>query len=444
MTSIDRLWKEARRHEASGRREQAIECYEHIRELHREADGEHEVDPSLYLSLGDLYYRVGSEEKALRDYQRAAARYVALGNPRNAESLQNLCLRLFPHRSEPHLKLAELYFRLGQDERAHEHVSKVAEAARNASDDEELAREIRRYVTSEARDLFTGRVIGLLRDQPSLRPLIPDGAETVPTGASSTDEMPPWLSDDAPGVEGIPGEDPRELEHGLEVVEEMLEVDPDRVDLLQRRAIYARKLGDRDRLIEAWLDLADGIRAERGSRGARLLYHRVLEFDSENERALTALRPVDRAAVRAAAEGGSPQAAADAFEANVARGDFEERILREFSDEADPLRWLEAAAESALSAGTETKDRSLEFYEFFGRYLMARGRWSAAASVLEKGLSLHHPATEEEQAECRFALGLALRQMGRDGEAREQFERLAELEPGFRRAWESVTDPAAG
>ena len=489
MTSVERLWEEARRHETSGRREKAVVCYEQILERRRAAGEEDEVDPSVHLSLGDLHYRLGREERAFRSYQRAAARYVELGSPRNAESLQKLCLRLFPDNPEPRLRLAELYFRMSDPEGARQEIYEVAKEAREVPTIGPWVDSLRRYITAEDRDLFAGRVVALLRSQESLRDLFSwdeldrlssgeailsepplaaaddagtgaatdaqDGGETRSADRTSTAaeeagrgtrgesrrRLPSWLSDEALGVEH--GEAARELEHGLEVVEEMLQVYPDRVDLLQRRAIYARKLGDRELMIEAWLDLADALRGERGSRGARLLYHRVLEVDPENERALRALRPVDRAAVRAAAEGGSAEAA-DVVEEEMSRTDFERQILQEFSQESDPLRWLEAAAESALTAGSEAKERPLEFYEFFGRYLMARGRWDAAASVLEKGLSLHEHSTEErERAEARFALGLALRQGGRLGQARKQFEKLADLEPGFRVAWGAVPDPVA-
>lgn len=490
MTSVERLWEEARRHETAGRREKAVECYEQIVEQRRAAGEEDEVDPSIHLSLGDLHYRLGRGERAFRSYQRAASRYVELGSARNAESLQRLCLRLFPGNPEPHLRLAELYFRTGDPERARQEIYQVAKEARDVVPSSgPFVDALRRYVTGEDRDLFAGRVVALLRSQESLRDLFswdemdrlssgeailrePPSAGVEERGAgadpdapsasgpasagrprSASDEAragspgdgsrsrrPSWLSDEALGVEE--GEAARELGHGLEVVEEMLQVHPHRVDLLQRRAIYARKLGDRELLIDAWLDLADALRGERGSRGARLLYHRVLEVDPENERALRALRPVDRAAVRAAAEGNGAAAVAVAVEEGMSRPDFERQILQEFSQESDPLRWLEAAAESALTAGSEAKERPLEFYEFFGRYLMARGRWDAAASVLEKGLSLHEHSTEEsDRAEARFALGLALRQGGRHGRARSQFEKLAELEPGFRMAWEAVPDP---
>lgn len=489
MTSVERLWEEARRHETSGRREKAVGCYEQILERRRAAGEEDEVDPSVHLSLGDLHYRLGRGERAFRSYQRAAARYVELGSPGNAESLQKLCLRLFPDNPEPRLRLAELYFRMGDPEGARQEIYEVAKEAREVPTSGPFVDSLRRYVTGEDRDLFAGRVVALLRSQESLRDLFSwDELDRVSSGeailseppAAAADEsglragsdeqngsepgsarrtsaageagrhtgegsrrrLPSWLSDDALGVEQ--GEAAQELGHGLEVVEEMLQVYPDRVDLLQRRAIYARKLGERELLVEAWLDLADALRGEPGSRGARLLYHRVLEVDPENERALRALRPVDRAAVRAATERGSAQAAADAVEERMNRIDFERQILQEFSQESDPLRWLEAAAESAITAGSEAKERPLEFYEFFGRYLMARGRWDAAASVLEKGLSLHEHSTEEsERSEARFALGLALRHGGRHGQARRQFEKLAELEPGFRVAWEAVPDPVA-
>lgn len=232
-----------------------------------------------------------------------------------------------------------------------------------------------------------------------------------------------------------------ELRSGLEVLQEMLELQPDSLDLLRRKAAYARRLGDEALLVESWLDLARTLRGRDGSRGARLLAMRVLEMDPDNTEARKMLRAVDRAATGAGDV--AEQSLTGVLEAGSdpeASGSLRQRVAREFADEVGALRWLEAATEVSLPTYGELPE---DFFHYFGRYLMAHGRWEDAAEMLEGVADRGDGLDAGEHPELLYSLALIYRRTGHHDRAVECFRRLAAAEESFAIAWRSLPESGA-
>jgi len=79
------------------------------------------------------------------------------------------------------------------------------------------------------------------------------------------------------------------LSHAQDLVNEILRLDPNSVRHRQKQVEFAFKSGDKVRLIDAYLELADTLLRQDLPAKARAVYQRVAEHDATNERAKAAL-----------------------------------------------------------------------------------------------------------------------------------------------------------
>jgi tetratricopeptide (TPR) repeat protein len=79
------------------------------------------------------------------------------------------------------------------------------------------------------------------------------------------------------------------LQHARDLVDEILRLDPNSVRHRQKQVEFAFKAGDKGRLIDAYLELADALLRSDLPEKARAVYQRVAEHDPGNERAQAAL-----------------------------------------------------------------------------------------------------------------------------------------------------------
>src|SRR2546422_6081302 len=86
------------------------------------------------------------------------------------------------------------------------------------------------------------------------------------------------------------------LPQARHLVEEILRLDPNSVRHRQQQVEYAFKSGDKAKLIEAYLELADTLLRQDLPDKARAVYRREAEHDAKNERAKPALAMVAPAA----------------------------------------------------------------------------------------------------------------------------------------------------
>jgi tetratricopeptide (TPR) repeat protein len=239
-----------------------------------------------------------------------------------------------------------------------------------------------------------------------------------------------------------------ELRRGLELVDELLEVQPDSLELRERRLRYARRLGDREVLVETCLDLAELLAKEEERRSARVLYRRVLELDPDNQAAESGLARLDvgeleekrQSGKRAGAAGGAQTASTP--EEQEARRELGMRLWTEFENSIREMPWLHAATQAYQSAGPDALP-PLEAFEMLAHYLMARDRHRDAADVLVRALELSD-AGDEEMQDILYYLGVAHRKMGDRERAEEYFERLAGVDPEFARVRAELPDESDG
>lgn len=225
-----------------------------------------------------------------------------------------------------------------------------------------------------------------------------------------------------------------ELEQGLEILDDLLELAPDRLDLHRRKVAYARRLGDDERLEEAYLALATGL-SETSTRGARLLFERVLELDPDNSRALSGLARLDASELEDkksrgedAAAGNHPPRMTEASD-HQTRQELGEVLWAEFEESVRQLPWLDGATQTFQAAGSEFLP-PLAAFEMLGRYLLAREKNERAARVLSLAVAVEEYA-DEELVDVLFHLARACERLGREEEARRMRERVAEADPDF-------------
>lgn len=230
-----------------------------------------------------------------------------------------------------------------------------------------------------------------------------------------------------------------ELRRGLELVEELLAVAPDHPELWRRKLAYARRLEDASLEADALLGLG-GVLADRGAgRAARLLFDAVLErVDPGNERAAAALRELDRREVAEIRAAPAPDTAGRTAPDPAANERLRRRVRAALRDSTRELAWLHAAADVLQAEGSEGGGLPpVEAHEYLGRYLLARGRPAEAAEHLAEALA-HAPAGARAPRELLYQLGLAWRRAGDESRARECFDRLADEDADFRRAWTAL------
>jgi len=268
------------------------------------------------------------------------------------------------------------------------------------------------------------------------------------------------------------------LQQAQDLVDEILRVEPNSVRHRQKQVELAFKSGDKARLIDCYLELADTLlRTDLGDK-ARAVYQRVVEHDPRNERAkaaLAMLMPVEAVSEKGklvqpkdakmkvrdeAAVGGdfvdlgamileeeieephrdTRMKVADEEPTGDEERDFQDMLARfrqgidENIDEADfqshydlgiafkEMGLLdEAIAElqKALRA-PEGKQRTSEA---LGVCFFEKGVHAVAESILRRGLELP-AARDEERLGILYWLGRALEAQGKGAEARELYRRV--------------------
>ncbi|MGH7476359.1 MAG: tetratricopeptide repeat protein [Longimicrobiales bacterium] len=258
-----------------------------------------------------------------------------------------------------------------------------------------------------------------------------------------------------------------EVERADDIAGRLLEVDTANQRALQARVEYAFRLADEERLVAAYLALAESLEAGGASHKARAVYQRVLELDSDNMSARRALyggarRPTgDRDYVDLAglvldreAESSTRFVVPEEEPSGEEDDDFAE-ILAQFKAKVseslavdDPAGHYdlglaykemglidEAIAEFqvALRGG----DEQLRIYEELGQCFMLKEQNKIAVKVLTRAtqLSAGEPL---ELLGVYYHLGRAQEALGNRAEAREAYERVLGLDIGFRDAAERL------
>src|SRR5213592_273486 len=279
------------------------------------------------------------------------------------------------------------------------------------------------------------------------------------------------------------------LEQAQGLVDEVLRLDPNSVRHRQKLVEYAFKTGDKEKLIDAYLELADTLLRQDLPDKARAVYQRVAEHDPTNERAKAALAMLAPAAPPPAppkpparegrtapkdakmkvrdevAEAGdfvdlsamildeealvrdTRMKVADEEPTGDEEKDFQEMLARfkqgidENIDEADfqshydlgvafkEMGLLDEAI-AELQKALRAPEGKLRTSEALGVCFFEKGAHAVAASILRRGLEL--PASrEEERLGILYWLGRALEQQGKKADARDLYGRVFAVDIRF-------------
>jgi len=273
------------------------------------------------------------------------------------------------------------------------------------------------------------------------------------------------------------------------LVDEVLRLDPNSVRHRQKAVEFAFKAGDKAKLVDAYLELADALLRSDLPDKARAVYARVAEHDAKNDRARAALSML-APAVAAPAAAAKPEGKVKAKDAKMkvrdeasADGDFidlgsmliddeeetpakdtrlrvedEEPTGDEEQDFQDMLARFkqgidenidEADFQSHYDLGVAFKEMGLldeaiaelqkalrapegklRTSEMLGICFFEKGAYGVAESILRRGLDL--PASgDQERLGILYWLGRALEQQGKKADARDLYGRVFAVDIRF-------------
>src|SRR5258705_7712201 len=275
------------------------------------------------------------------------------------------------------------------------------------------------------------------------------------------------------------------LPQGRDLVEEILHLDPNSVRHRQKAVEFAFKAGDKARLIDAYLELADALLRSDLPDKARAVYARVAEHDPKNARAKGAIAMLAPAVAPSKHEGkvkakdakmkvrdeasvdgdfvdlgsmltdddedgpvrDTRMTVADEEPTGDEEQDFQDMLTRfkqgidENIDEADfqshydlgvafkEMGLLDEAI-AEFQKALRAPEGKLRTSEMLGICFFEKGAYGVAESILRRGLDL--PAHgDQERLGVLYWLGRALEQQGKKADARDLYGRVFAVDIRF-------------
>jgi len=207
------------------------------------------------------------------------------------------------------------------------------------------------------------------------------------------------------------------LEHAQGLVDEILRLDPNSVRHRQKQVEFAFKAGDKARLIEAYVELADTLLRTDLADKARAVYERVVEHDPTNERARAALAML------------APPPAPPKKEGRVAPKDAKMRVRDETSEDGD---FVDLSAMILEDEGPRDTRMKVEDEEPTGdeeqdfREMLTRFRQGIDENI------------EETDFQSHYDLGIAFKEMGLLDEAISELQKALRAPEGKLRTSEAL------
>src|SRR5213596_2763896 len=201
------------------------------------------------------------------------------------------------------------------------------------------------------------------------------------------------------------------LSHARDLVDEVLRLDPNSVRHRQKAVEFAFKAGDKAKLIDAYLELADALLRSDLPEKARAVYARVAEHDPKNDRAKGALSML---APAVAPQSAKPEGKVKAKDAKMKvrdeaalDGDFVDlgSMLSDDDEEGPPAKDTRMTVADEEPTGDEEQD----FQDMLARF--------------KQGIDEN---IDEADFESHYDLGVAFKEMGLFDEA------IAELQKALR------------
>jgi tetratricopeptide (TPR) repeat protein len=266
------------------------------------------------------------------------------------------------------------------------------------------------------------------------------------------------------------------LTDAVRVLDDLVRVAPEQVAYHQKRVELAVRLGDRDRLRESYLDLADALVRSGLAVRAEPVYVRVLELDPWDDRARAALgasappppspkpsaKPADDGYVNLAdwlADDAAPRDTRMRVKEPTVTGDedadfdqllqnFREGVARSLGDDDYESHYdlgvaykemgLLDDAVAEFQRALRSPTHRLPAYEALGQCFLEQGSFPVAVTVLSR--ALHEPGLDDEQrVGVLYLLGYACEALQRRDEARSYYQRVYATDIHFRDVAERLT-----
>ncbi len=207
------------------------------------------------------------------------------------------------------------------------------------------------------------------------------------------------------------------LQQAQDLVDEILRLDPNSVRHRQRAVEYAYRSGNKDQLIEAYLELADALLRTNLPEKARAVYERVAEHDPGNARADAALNMLT------AAPAAPPPGRVAARDARMRVRDEVESGAEFIDLGALVLEEDDAARDSRMRVEDEapTGDEERDFQEMLARF--------------KQGIDEN---IDETDFQSHYDLGVAFKEMGLLDEAIGEFQKALRAPEGKLRTSEAL------
>jgi tetratricopeptide (TPR) repeat protein len=199
------------------------------------------------------------------------------------------------------------------------------------------------------------------------------------------------------------------------LVDEILRIDQNSVRHQQKRVELAYRSGDRARLVDAYVELADALLRSNDPEKSVAVYQRVLEHDPDNVRARSAIETLAPPTPPAAPEQKRPTAAKPAAPAEPVGGymDLGSFLL----DEEPVVKDTRMRIEDEEPTGDEQKD------------------FQQMLSAFKKGIDAN---VAEEDFQSHYDLGVAYKEMGLLDEAISEFQKALRAPEGKLKSSEAL------
>jgi len=220
------------------------------------------------------------------------------------------------------------------------------------------------------------------------------------------------------------------LPQAQNLVDEILRLDPNSVRHRQKQVEFAFKSGDKTRLIDAYLELADTLLRSDLPDKARAVYKRVAEHDGANERAKAALAMLAPVATRPPEPPAKPQAKVRDTEGKTAARDAKMKVRDEAAEAGDfvdlsamildedlPVRDTRMKVADEEPTGDEERD----FQEMLARF--------------KQGIDEN---IDEGDFQSHYDLGVAFKEMGLLDEAIAELQKALRAPDGKLRSSEAL------
>jgi tetratricopeptide (TPR) repeat protein len=239
----------------------------------------------------------------------------------------------------------------------------------------------------------------------------------------------------------------------LPIANEIVKQFPDDIDAHQQRVDFASKVGDREIMVETYLDLGAALARSGAEAKARAIYQRVLSLEPGNETARAVVgdapeadqTPVDLEAIlreipaEETPEPGPESGPVDeAFVSQLSQ--FQARIdgqggsgdAGDHYDLGIAFKEMGLIDEAIAEFQTALKDgeERLKVYEELGHCIVLKGQYNVALKVFKRALQ----APRQDDAELlgvHYFIGQCYEELGQRAEARAAYEKVLAIDPGF-------------